>query len=186
MSRIFKRYTSKCNRKETHLKGGPPGHMSKIHANRVTSIIGLLFWLSLSALVGWFGSQFSADNWYIELTKPNWTPPGWIFGPVWTILYILMAVSAWLIWKIDSRNFKKLSIRIYLLKMICNGLWSYVFFGLHEIGWAFVNIIVLFILIIWVTILFYKERIIAGILLFPYIIWVGFASILNLKISNCC
>jgi tryptophan-rich sensory protein len=93
-----------------------------------------------------------------------------------------MAVSVWLIWKIDKKIFSKISIRIYLVKMFCNGLWSYVFFGLHETGWAFVIIIVLLILITWVTILFYKERKIAGILLFPYAIWVGFASILNLNI----
>ena len=150
--------------------------------SKKTEIFGLVCWLLLSAVVAWFGAQFNTDSWYFELNKPSWTPPGWLFGPVWTVLYILMAVSAWLIWKTDGKVFGKLSIKIYLAKMMINGLWSFIFFGLHEIGWALADIILLLILLIFVIILFYKENKTAGILLIPYLLWVGFASILNLNI----
>lgn len=161
--------------------------MTKGSSSKIVDISGLIGWLLLSAVIAWFGSQFAADNWYLELNKPGWTPPGWIFGPVWTILYILMAVAAWLIWRNDRKITGKLSLKIYLIKMVCNGLWSYLFFGLHQIGLAFLDIIVLLVLLIWVIILFYKEKKSAGIILIPYLIWVSFASVLNLSIwlLNC-
>lgn len=150
--------------------------------NKSREIIGLICWLSLSGVVAWFGAQFNTGDWYEQLRKPTWTPPGWIFGPVWSILYILMAVSAWLIWKTDKKLLRKTSLQIYIVKMICNGMWSFLFFGLHEIGWALFDILLLLILIILITILFYRDNKAAGILLIPYAVWVGFATVLNFNI----
>lgn len=142
----------------------------------------LIFWLLISAVVAWFGAQFNTGQWYLTIAKPTWTPPGWLFGPVWTTLYIMMAVAAWLVWRETGRNFKEKSIQLYLVKMILNASWSWVFFGLHQIGWAVVNIIILLLLIIVVTVLFYRTKKIAGYLMIPYLLWVSFATVLNFNI----
>ena len=145
-------------------------------------LLWLAFWLILSFLISWFGAQFSTGKWYFELNKPIWTPPGWIFGPVWGLLYLLMAISAWLISRLSNPVLKNQALQLYLLKMIINGLWSYIFFGLKEIGWALIDIAVLELLIIIIAIKFYRINKTAGLLLVPYLLWVSFATILNLKI----
>jgi tryptophan-rich sensory protein len=143
------------------------------------NIIGLSFWLVLSALVASFGGLFQPGDWYLALSKPAWTPPGWIFGPVWTFLYIAMAVAAWLVWKTGGWSANRPALAVYGLQLILNGAWSWIFFGEHRIGWALVDIIGLFILISITMSLFWRRRRAAGWLLLPYAVWVGFASVLN-------
>lgn len=151
-------------------------------SNKPFNIFGLLFWLLLSAVVAWFGAQFNPGLWYMTINKPIWTPPGWLFGPVWTMLYIMMAIASYLVWNATGRTFKNKIIQLYLFKMLLNACWSWVFFGLHQIGWAVINIILLLVFIIVVTTLFYRQNKISGWLMLPYLLWVSFASILNLNI----
>ncbi len=138
--------------------------------------------LIMVAAVAAFGGLFTPDSWYQEIAKPFWTPPGWIFGPVWTFLYALMGVAAWLIWREHGSRASTLAIAAYILQLFLNAFWSFAFFGLHRIGLAFVDLIVLWFLVAVTTILFWKVRPLASILLFPYVVWVAFAGFLNYAI----
>ena len=147
------------------------------------NVIMLLFSIAVCLLAGVIGSAFtyqSIPTWYAGLIKPALNPPNWIFGPVWTVLYILMGISLYLI-RIHVR-FDRAKAAVYVvfaLQLILNSLWSIVFFGNHMLSWAFVNIIVLWVTILINIVLFYKIDKWAGILLIPYILWVSFASYLN-------
>ena len=139
----------------------------------------------LCLLAGILGSTFTSTTtaWYLNLTKPWFQPPGWLFGPVWTILYISMGISLYLIWK---KGFEKKGIRkavyIFLIQLLLNGLWSFVFFGFQDLLLSSINIIVLWILLLMTIWRFYEISKRAGILLVPYLIWVTFATLLNLSI----
>lgn len=114
--------------------------------------------------------------WYASLSKPAWNPPAWIFGPVWTFLYLLMAVAAWLVWKRDGW---KLPVALYLVQLALNAAWSPIFFGAHEPGWALAEIIVLWIFILLTMLAFIRVSRVAGLMLVPYLLWVSFATFLN-------
>ncbi len=133
--------------------------------------------------VGWAGSQVSPGNgssqWYEQLNKPDWNPPGWLFGPVWTTLYIIMAIAAWRIWKKSGFSDGVTELSVFTLQLILNGLWSFLFFGLQNPGLAFIEIIMLLGTIIFTTWLFFQKDRIAGWLMVPYILWVSFAAVLN-------
>ncbi|MFN7141210.1 MAG: TspO/MBR family protein [Limisphaerales bacterium] len=140
----------------------------------------LVFWLLLSGAVAFFGSMFRPGPWYEELVKPTWTPPNWLFGPVWSFLYVTMAIAAWLVTRkvgIFSRP-----IALYSLQLLCNALWSWIFFGRQEIGMALVDIFALLFFLILTTVSFWKVCRIAGVLLIPYVIWVSYATALNFAI----
>ena len=141
--------------------------------------IGLALWLLVSLSAGFVGSRFVPGEWYASLEKPSWNPPGWIFGPVWTVLYILMGIAAWLVWKESGFPGAGPALILFLVQLVLNGLWSFLFFGLRNPPAAFGDIVVLWLLILWVTLLFWRERPLAGILLLPYLGWTGFASVLN-------
>jgi benzodiazapine receptor len=145
----------------------------------LTSLIGLIISLILVAAVATFGGQFGPIGWYQEIAKPSWTPPGWIFGPVWTFLYAAMAVAAWLVWREYRASKSTLALGLYILQLFLNAMWSWVFFGLHRIGLALVDLIVLWILVGVTSVFFWRVRRVAGILLFPYVAWVAFAGVLN-------
>jgi len=159
--------------------------VSADHAKRhggLASLIGLLFSLMLVAAIAAVGGQFSPDAWYQGIAKPSWTPPGGLFGPVWTFLYASMAVAAWLVWREHYTRIATSALGVYILQLILNAIWSWVFFGLHQIGVALADLIVLWIFIVTTTVMFWKVRPVAGILLFPYVAWVTFAGILNYAI----
>ena len=141
--------------------------------------IGLVVWLVVSLAAGWVGSQFAPGDWYASLSKPSWNPPSAVFGPVWTVLYILMGIAAWLVWKEQGFGGARLALGIYIFQLILNGLWSYLFFGLNNPFAAFVEILVLWLFILATLILFWRVKPLAGALLLPYLGWVGFASVLN-------
>ncbi len=132
------------------------------------------------------GSYFTTPNistWYASLNKPFFSPPGWIFAPVWSILYILMAIALYLIWKKDAPQEEKTkAIILYAIQLSLNTLWSVIFFGMREPGIALAEIIVLETAIILTALSFRKISPVAERLFIPYIIWVGFAIILNLSI----
>lgn len=153
-----------------------------IRRGKLKSLAGLIVSLILVAVVAAFGGLFTPNSWYQEIAKPPWTPPGWIFGPVWTFLYALMGVAAWLVWREPGRSISNLALGVYILQLILNAVWSWIFFGLYRIGLAFADLIILWILLGITTILFWKVRRAAGILLLPYIAWVTFAGFLNYTI----
>lgn len=146
------------------------------------AILGLLFWVVLTFVVAAFGAQFQPGAWYRELLKPSWTPPGWIFAPVWTLLYVSMAVAAWLVWRDHRARSARLALLFYAGQLLLNGMWSWLFFGRQSISLALVDILVLLLLVSMTAILFWKNSRPAGILFIPYVLWVGFATVLNFQI----
>lgn len=143
------------------------------------SITGLVVWLALCFLVAWFGSRFTVSDWYFQLDKPAWTPPGYVFGPVWTLLYTAMAVAAWLVWKKSGFSGARLALTLFFVQLVLNGLWSWIFFGMHKPGAAFVEILFLWAAILATTLAFWQQQPLAGILFAPYLLWVSFAAVLN-------
>ncbi len=142
-------------------------------------IIGLILWILVSMAAGGVGSQFMPGEWYASLTKPSWNPPSSVFAPVWTTLYILMGIAAWLVWRKVGFAGARLALSLFLVHLVFNALWSYLFFGLHQPGWALVEIVVLWTMILVVMIGFWRVSVPAGALLVPYLCWVTFASVLN-------
>jgi len=131
------------------------------------------------------GSSFTSQSiatWYQFLNKPSFAPPNWLFAPAWTLLYFLMALTVFLVWQKRKEIAVKTAVIFYFLQLILNALWSAIFFGLRNPALAFLEIIVLWFLILLTLIKFYKINKIAGLLLIPYLLWVSFASILNLFI----
>lgn len=146
----------------------------------------LITTIFVSELAGVIGSIFTFSaipNWYVTLNKPTINPPSWIFGPVWTTLYALMGIAAFLIWK---KGWERVDVRkalaVFGLQLILNALWSIIFFGLQNPAWAFVNIVAMWLAIVWTMVLFYKISKPAMWLLLPYILWVSFAGYLNYSI----
>ena len=143
------------------------------------SAFGLAGWLAASLAAGFIGSRYMPGAWYEALVKPAWTPPGWVFAPVWTLLYVLMGVAAWLVWSRVRFKGARVALSLFIVQLALNALWSYVFFGAHRIDLAFFEILVLWGVILIVTGLFRREVSAAGLLMLPYVFWVGFAAYLN-------
>lgn len=146
----------------------------------------LVFTIGISQLAGIVGSVFTTSeiaDWYVFLSKPAFNPPNWLFGPVWITLYTLMGISLYLVWfkGYKEANIKQ-AVNIFLVHLAVNSLWSIVFFGLHYLGWAFVIIITLWLMILYLIKLFWDINKTAAYLLIPYILWVSFASLLNYSI----
>ena len=121
-------------------------------------------------------------NWYADLAKPTWNPPSWIFGPVWSCLYLMMAISAWIVWRQAGLAEAKLPLTLFAVQLGFNSLWSILFFGFHSPGMAAVDIILLWMAILATLIVFWKRSRLAGALLVPYLAWVSFAAVLNFAI----
>jgi translocator protein len=136
----------------------------------------LIVCLGAVFLTATFGASFRPGEWYVELAKPSWNPPSWLFGPVWTTLYLMNAIAAWRIARLPDARF---AFGAWLLHLVPNALWSFFFFGLHRIDWALLDITLLAFSIITVMALFYRRDKIAAALLLPYLAWVCFAGVLN-------
>ncbi|MET0574197.1 MAG: TspO/MBR family protein [Pedobacter agri] len=148
----------------------------------IAFIVNIAITLGIGALGGWATEQ-SVKTWYPTLHKPSFNPPNWLFAPVWTTLYILIGIAAYLVWmKRDKIEHLPRTIAIYFIQLILNLAWSFIFFYLHEIGFALFEIIILLMIIIANAITFYKIDKWAGILFIPYILWVSFASFLTYNI----
>ena len=141
-------------------------------------IVSLLLPLGLGALASLFTSE-AVPEWYETLNRPSFNPPNWLFGPVWTILYILMGISLFLIWKQSANKERNLAIVVFLLQLALNFAWSFIFFSFNMIGFALIEIILLWISIIVMLVLFYRIKPMAAYINIPYLIWVTFATILN-------
>jgi len=141
--------------------------------------LGLVGWLLLSFAAGWIGSRFTPGAWYAALAKPAWNPPAAVFAPVWSALYLLMGLAAWLVWRRAGFAGARLALVLFIVQLGLNALWSYLFFGLHRPGLAFWDVVALWAGILVVTVLFWRVDWRAGALMVPYVAWVGFASCLN-------
>lgn len=153
--------------------------MSKNFLKLIIAIVG-------SEAAGIIGSIFtisSIPTWYAMIAKPEFAPPNWLFGPVWTTLFALMGIAAFLVWKKGTeRKDVKVALGIFVLQLVLNTLWSIIFFGLRSPGGAFIEIIFLWLAILWTIVAFHKISKAAAYLLIPYILWVSFAAYLNYAI----
>ena len=141
--------------------------------------LGLLGWIVLCFSAAASGAVFMPGEWYAGLNKPSWNPPGWLFGPVWTILYTMMAVAAWRVWRRGGFRVQGRALVPLLVQLALNAAWTPLFFGLHWPGVAFAEILLLWAAIVW-SVAFFRnvDRMAAG-LLWPYLAWVSFAAVLN-------
>jgi translocator protein len=137
------------------------------------TLTGLILFTFCAPLTGMFSPP---GDWYASLAKPEWNPPGWIFGPVWTVLYLMMAVAAWRVWR---RLGWCRALWIYLAQLLLNAAWTPIFFCAREIGWAFAEIVALWVAILCTVVAFRRVSRAAGWMLVPYLTWVSFAAILN-------
>lgn len=144
-------------------------------------IVGLVGWLISSFIAAAIGGAASiqAGPFYMQLARPDWAPPPSIFGPVWTVLYALMGVAAWLVWRAGGFRAARAALTLFLVQLALNALWSWLFFGWHRGALAFADILALWVLIVATLIAFWRIRPLAGALLVPYLLWVSFASALN-------
>ncbi len=143
------------------------------------SILGLAGWFVVTFAAAWIGSRYRPGAWYASLIKPSWNPPNAVFGPVWTVLYVLMGVAAWLVYRKVGFSGAGPALVLFVIQLVLNVLWSYLFFGLQRPDAAFVDIVALWMAILVVMILFWRVDRIAGGLMAPYAVWVAFASYLN-------
>jgi len=151
--------------------------------NIIKLIVSILVCFAAAA-IGSAATMPSIPTWYATLNKPSFNPPNWLFGPVWTILYLMMAVAAYLIWQKGLKNSKvKVALGIFLVQLVLNSAWSIVFFGWHSLWGGFAVIIALWLAILTTIIKFWPLNPVAGWLLIPYILWVSFASLLNLTVA---
>ena len=143
----------------------------------------LLVTLSVGAIAG-IGTAHNIDTWYGTLSKPWFNPPNWIFAPVWTFLYVLMAISLSLIWKMPRSSKRNSALFIFFVQLAFNFFWSFIFFYFHAIAAALADIILLWASIFITILLFLNLKRAAGWLLVPYLVWVNFAMILNVSILH--
>lgn len=150
---------------------------------RRVSIVPLIIFIIICEAAGVVGSLFtmsSLTTWYASISKPSFTPPGWIIGAVWIVLYFLMAVSAYLVFEKGVSSTKvKTALYAFGIQLIINVLWSVSFFGLRNITLGFAVIVLLWFAVLATIILFYKTRKSAAVIMLPYIFWVTFAAVLN-------
>lgn len=135
-----------------------------------------------AAAIGGFATTSSVNGWYAEIEKPSWNPPNWIFGPVWSLLYLMMAIAAWQVWRVAEPGSARLALGWFAAQLLLNVGWSILFFGLQQPGWAAIEIIALWLAIAITLVLFYRHSKLAGGLLVPYWLWVSFATALNVAI----
>ncbi len=148
-------------------------------------MINLIFWVGLCLLSGFAGSSATLPEitgWYQQIQKPSWTPPDWIFGPVWTLLYILMGIAASRVWAKRKESSVFYPLALFLLQLALNTAWSFIFFGQHLLFWALIEILILLSAIALTWMSFRKIDSLAGYLFIPYLIWVIFATYLNAAI----
>lgn len=135
-----------------------------------------------AALLGNLATMPQIPTWYAGIGKPPWTPPDWVFGPVWALLYAMMAVAAWLIWRKAEWGDGKKPLLWFACQLALNSLWSILFFGLHSPGAAFIEIFFLWLAILMTIRGFWPISKLAAVLMLPYFLWVSFASVLNATI----
>jgi benzodiazapine receptor len=151
---------------------------------RSRATLGLLGWALLTFSAAALGALATSDarTFYAQLVQPSWAPPGWLFGPVWSVLYTLMAVSAWLVWRDRGFAGARSALVLFIVQLAVNALWSWLFFAWHLGGAALGEIIILWCLIVATIVCFQRINKLAAILLYPYLAWSTFASTLTFSI----
>ncbi len=145
-------------------------------------IISIAIPLLIGGIAGFFTST-GVNTWYAVANKPSFNPPNWIFAPVWTALYILMGIAFYMVWKSETNKAaKQTAIILYAIQLTLNFAWSFIFFYARQPGWAFIEIVIMWIMILLAIIWFGKISALAAWLLVPYICWVSFATVLNFYI----
>jgi len=147
----------------------------------MSRMISLTVFLALVVIAMWMGSQFPAGEYYALLNKPGWAPPAWLFGPVWSILYVLMAVAMWKVWQSGQQE-RLGALAWWLLQLGLNVAWSWLFFGLTRIGWAMAELAVLIGLVVFCTKVFSMISKSAAWMMVPYMLWLLFALALNFSL----
>ncbi|BAH40366.1 MAG TPA: tryptophan-rich sensory protein [Gemmatimonas aurantiaca] len=144
------------------------------------SVPALIVWLIVCFAAAYIGAMATRDapTFYAQLSLATWAPPASVFGPVWTVLYAMMAVAAWMVWERRPAPGADTAIRLFVVQLAVNALWSWVFFAWHRGALAFLNIVVLWILIVVTIVLFKRVKPTAALLLAPYLAWVSFATAL--------
>ncbi len=153
--------------------------------SQATRWIGLVVFVVVCLGAGGLGAIATTpeiDGWYKTIAKPTWNPPDSVFGPVWTTLFILMGIAAWLVWQRKGFKVAAMPLSLFAVQLVLNIAWSWIFFGLHQPGWAFVEIVILWLAILATTVAFFRRSRFAACLLVPYLAWVSFASVLNFTI----
>lgn len=147
-------------------------------------IAGLIGWLAICFITAAIGAAASiqAQDFYTQLVLPGWAPPPTVFGPVWSVLYAVMAMAAWLIWRVGGFGVARTALTLFLVQLILNGLWSWLFFSWHRGALAFVDITALWLVVLATLVAFWRSKPLAGALLIPYLLWVSFALALNYSI----
>lgn len=149
-------------------------------------LLGLLAASGVVAFLGGLASVSGVDGWYAQADKPAWTPPNWVFGPVWTVLYVLMAVAAWLVWRrwgLSGPTGAKVALALYALQLVLNGLWTPAFFGAELLELGAVIIIALDVVLVLTVAEFWRRHRLAAVLLLPYLAWCLYATSLNIGIA---
>ena len=153
--------------------------------NRLVDLIALAFFVALCLGIGALGGSVvatSVDTWYADLAKPPFTPPDHVFGPIWTVFYVLMAIAAWRVWRAADRDTRRGPLTLFALQLALTLGWTVVFFGLQKIGAALATIVVLDVGVVVTTLAFRSIDRWAGLLMVPYLAWVVFATVLNIAI----
>jgi benzodiazapine receptor len=149
--------------------------------------LGLAVFIVICFAVAGVGSLLTTpalDGWYATLRKPSWNPPGWVFGPVWSLLYLSMAIAAWLVWRKYGVSGAAIPLALFAAQLVLNGAWSGLFFALHQPWLALAEIVLLWCAILATAISFGRIMPLAGWLLVPYLAWVTFAAMLNLTLAR--
>jgi tryptophan-rich sensory protein len=147
----------------------------------ISALVSIAIALAVAAVGGW-ATATSVTTWYAGLAKPAFTPPNGVFGPVWTTLYVLMALAAWRVWRAGPVAGRRPALVLYAVQLALNLLWSVLFFGLRQPGLALVEVVLLFAAILATAFAFWRIDRPAGLMLAPYAAWVAFASALNFEV----
>ena len=157
------------------------GIAALVHHSKQHEALGLACWLLVTFVAAAVGASASieAKSFYGQLVQPAWAPPPGLFGPVWTVLYTLMGIAAWLVWRARELRTNRIELGLFLGQLAANSLWCWLFFAWNLGGLAFTEVVLLWMLIVATLVAFWRVRPLAGILLIPYLIWVSFAAALN-------
>ena len=147
--------------------------------NKYLSLFLILLITFIASAIGGYTTASFKEPWYSEIILPSFNPPSWVFGPVWTILYVLMSVAAWSTWK---KKFDKKILLIYFVHLFFNAIWSIIFFGFHEIGLALIDLVIIIFFIILLMKIYFRHNLISFYLIIPYFLWSSYALILNTSI----
>ena len=147
--------------------------------NKYLSLTFILLITFLASSIGGFTTTTFKEPWYSQIILPSFNPPSWVFGPVWTVLYILMSVAIWRIW---INYYDNKTLKLYFLHLFFNMIWSIIFFGFHQIGLALLDLVLILIFIVLLMKIYYLKDKISFSLMIPYFLWSGYALVLNFNI----